>query len=49
MTTLLDRVDHHLPEHLMGHQSASRMVWRIPFGTQPTPTTITTLDPEVGW
>jgi hypothetical protein len=49
MTTLLDHVDHHLREYLMGHLSATRTVWRILVGMHPTPTTITTLDPEVGW
>jgi hypothetical protein len=49
MTTLLNRVDHHLREYLMGHQSATRTVWRILFGMQPTPTTITALDPKMGW
>jgi hypothetical protein len=49
MTNLLDRVDHQLREYLMGHQSATRMVWRILFGMPPTRSTNTTSDPEVGW
>ena len=36
MTALLDRVDHHLREYLLGHQSATSSVWRILFGAQPT-------------
>jgi hypothetical protein len=48
VTTLLDRVDHQLREYLMEHQSATRMVWRIVFGTHATPTTITTFDPKAG-
>jgi hypothetical protein len=46
MMSLLDRVDHHLREYLLGHQSATRMVWRILFGTQPISKTMTTIDPE---
>jgi hypothetical protein len=48
VTSLLDRIDHHLREFLMGHESATRMVWRILVGAQPTPTAIATCDPEAG-
>jgi hypothetical protein len=48
VTSLLDRIDHHLREFLMGHESATRMVWRILFGTRPTPSATTTLDPDAG-